>query len=114
MILTRLGFNSKMVVTGDLTQIDLPSGRPSGLLNARDVLRGTEGISMIVFDERDVVRHSLVQRIVRAYDRYSEMTGAGRQLSLKLGDNGQDGAASEVTAEEATGIGPQFPEVQEG
>jgi phosphate starvation-inducible protein PhoH and related proteins len=103
-----------MVVTGDLTQIDLPSGRPSGLLHARDVLSGTEGISMIVFDERDVVRHSLVQRIVRAYDRYSEMTGAGRQLSLKLGDNGQDGAAADGPAEEATPPAPQAPEDREG
>jgi len=113
MILTRLGFNSKMVVTGDLTQIDLPSGRPSGLLNARDVLRGTEGISMIVFDERDVVRHSLVQRIVRAYDRYSEMTGAGRQLSLKLGDTGPDGAGSESLAEETLAHAPETPELRE-
>ena len=112
MILTRLGFNSKMVVTGDLTQIDLPSGRPSGLLHARDVLRGTDGISMIVFDERDVVRHSLVQRIVRAYDRYSEMTGAGRQLSLKLGDNGQDGAAPDGLPEEVPA--PEVPEIREG
>ncbi len=85
MVLTRQGFNSKMVVTGDQTQIDLPGGKRSGLLNAADVLRGVEGISFVYFDERDVVRHSLVQRIVKAYDRYGEMTGAGRQLSLKLG-----------------------------
>ncbi|HEX7359875.1 MAG TPA: PhoH family protein [Bryobacteraceae bacterium] len=85
MVLTRQGFNSKMVVTGDQTQIDLPGGKRSGLLNAVDVLRGVEGISFVYFDERDVVRHSLVQRIVKAYDRYGEMTGAGRQLSLKLG-----------------------------
>ncbi|MGH9639992.1 MAG: PhoH family protein, partial [Bryobacteraceae bacterium] len=85
MVLTRQGFNSKMVVTGDQTQIDLPGGKRSGLLNAADVLRGVEGISFVYFDERDVVRHSLVQRIVKAYDRYGEMTGAGRQLALKLG-----------------------------
>ena len=85
MILTRQGFNSKMVVTGDQTQIDLPNGRRSGLLNAADVLKGVEGISFVNFDEKDVVRHILVQRIVRAYDRYNESIGAGRQLALKLG-----------------------------
>ena len=84
MILTRQGFNSKMVVTGDQTQIDLPKGKQSGLLNAVEVLRGVEGISFIAFEDKDVVRHVLVQRIVRAYDRYNEMIGAGRQLALKL------------------------------
>jgi phosphate starvation-inducible PhoH-like protein len=85
MVLTRQGFNSKMVITGDLTQIDLPSGRKSGLLDAVDVLRGVEGISFVHFDERDVVRHSLVQRIVRAYEKYNQEI-AGRQLTLKLSD----------------------------
>ena len=84
MVLTRQGFNSKMVVTGDQTQIDLPSGRKSGLLNAAEVLRGVEGIAFVHFDDKDVVRHPLVQRIVRAYDRYNEMTGANRQFSFKL------------------------------
>jgi phosphate starvation-inducible PhoH-like protein len=85
MILTRQGFNSKMVVTGDQTQIDLPNGKRSGLLNAIDVLRGVEGIAFVHFDDSDVVRHSLVQKIVRAYERYNEMVGAGRQLALTLG-----------------------------
>ncbi len=89
MILTRQGFNSKMVVNGDVTQIDLPLGKRSGLLNAEEVLRGTEGISFVTFDERDVVRHSLVQRIVRAYERWQEANGTGRQLSLKLGEFGE-------------------------
>jgi phosphate starvation-inducible PhoH-like protein len=84
MVLTRQGFNSKMVVTGDQTQIDLPSGKKSGLLNAAEVLRGVEGIAFVTFDDKDVVRHHLVQRIVKAYDRYNEMIGAGRQFSLKL------------------------------
>ncbi len=83
MVLTRQGFNSKMVVTGDLTQIDLPAGRKSGLLDAAEILRGVEGISFVQFDERDVVRHSLVQRIVRAYEKYNEGI-AGKQLSLRL------------------------------
>src|SRR5579859_3957845 len=85
MVLTRQGFNSKMVVNGDITQIDLPAGKRSGLTDAVEVLRGIEGISFVYFDERDVVRHSLVQKIVKAYERYQEMTGIGRQLALKLG-----------------------------
>jgi len=84
MILTRQGFNSKMVVTGDPTQVDLTTGQRSGLIEVIDVLRGIEGIRFVQFDERDVVRHNLVQKIVKAYERYNEMTGASRQLSLKL------------------------------
>ena len=85
MVLTRQGFNSKMVVTGDITQIDLPNGRRSGLIDAVEILKGVEGITFVQFDDTDVVRHSLVQRIVRAYEKYNEAIGAGRQLSLKLG-----------------------------
>jgi phosphate starvation-inducible PhoH-like protein len=84
MMLTRQGFGSKMVVTGDRTQIDLPMGRRSGLLDAVEVLHDVEGISVVYFDERDVVRHSLVQRIVKAYERYGDLTASGRQLSLRL------------------------------
>ncbi len=87
MVLTRQGFNSKMVVTGDLTQVDLPSGKRSGLTHVVDVLRGVEGISFINFDDRDVVRHALVQRIVKAYERYETLT-SGAQLALKLTDTG--------------------------
>ena len=87
MVLTRQGFNSRMVVTGDLTQIDLPAGKRCGLSEAIEVLRGVEGVSAIFFDERDVVRNPLVQRIVKAYERYGEQMGAGRQMSLKLADN---------------------------
>jgi phosphate starvation-inducible PhoH-like protein len=87
MILTRQGFNSKMVVTGDVTQIDLPPGQRSGLIEAIDVLRGVEGISFVQFDDRDVVRHNLVQKIVKAYERYNEVIGANRQMSLKLTDS---------------------------
>src|SRR5579864_171898 len=101
MVLTRQGFNSKMVVNGDITQIDLPGGKRSGLLEVIDVLRGVEGISFIHFDERDVVRHSLVQRIVKAYERYNEMTGAARQLSLKLADPASPDAAPAQTLDSA-------------
>jgi phosphate starvation-inducible PhoH-like protein len=72
MFLTRLGFGSKAVVTGDVTQIDLPAGKGSGLIEALKVVTGIEGIATINFDERDVVRHGLVQQIVKAYDAYSQ------------------------------------------
>jgi phosphate starvation-inducible PhoH-like protein len=86
MVLTRQGFNSKMVVTGDVTQIDLPSGKQSGLLQAVEVLGKVEGIGFIYFDETDVVRHSLVQRIVKAYERYDEAIGRNRQLNFRWGE----------------------------
>lgn len=86
MILTRQGFNSKMVVTGDPTQVDLPGGKQSGLFQAMEVLRNVEGISFVHFDDKDVVRHALVQRIVLAYDRYNKQTGATRQFSLRFRD----------------------------
>ena len=72
MFLTRLGFGSKAVVTGDLTQTDLPDNKRSGLLHATDVLKGVEGIGSITLTERDVVRHALVQRIIVAYDKYDK------------------------------------------
>ena len=75
MFLTRLGFGSKAVITGDVTQIDLPTGRTSGLVEAMKVVGGVEGISFIHFDDKDVVRHQLVQQIVKAYESY----GGSRQ-----------------------------------
>jgi phosphate starvation-inducible PhoH-like protein len=104
MVLTRQGFNSKMVVNGDVTQIDLPGAKRSGLLEAVDVLRGVEGISFVQFDQRDVVRHTLVQRIVNAYERYNDLVGASRQLSLKLGDGLEPG----IESAEAAAI-PELP-----
>ncbi len=84
MVLTRQGFNSKMVVTGDITQTDLPAGKRSGLLDAISVLRGIGEIRFVHFDERDVVRHSLVQKIIRAYDRAAEVSQ--QQLPLRLSE----------------------------
>jgi phosphate starvation-inducible PhoH-like protein len=81
MFLTRLGFNSKAVITGDVTQIDLPTGRRSGLVEAIEVVGKIEGISLVYFDERDVVRHNLVQRIIKAYDEY----GAGSSTNNSAG-----------------------------
>jgi phosphate starvation-inducible protein PhoH and related proteins len=70
MFVTRLGFNSKAVITGDVTQIDLPNARRSGLLEAAEVLKNVEGLTFAYFDDTDVVRHQLVQRIIRAYDEH--------------------------------------------
>jgi len=69
MFLTRLGQNSKIIVTGDITQIDLPDDKPSGLVNATTVLKGVEDIAIVKFTERDVVRHKLVQSIIKAYEK---------------------------------------------
>ncbi|HET9228203.1 MAG TPA: PhoH family protein, partial [Thermoanaerobaculia bacterium] len=73
MFLTRIGFNSKAVVNGDITQVDLPTGRMSGLREAQEVLSGVQGIKFFFFDQRDVVRHALVQKIVTAYDRHDRL-----------------------------------------
>jgi phosphate starvation-inducible PhoH-like protein len=72
MFLTRLGFNSRMVVTGDVTQIDLPREQDSGLIVVSDILETVEGIEFVRFGEEDVVRHKLVQRIVAAYNDHSQ------------------------------------------
>jgi phosphate starvation-inducible protein PhoH and related proteins len=71
MFLTRLGFNSRMVITGDITQVDLPSSRASGLIEIQSVLKSVSGIRFVYFTEKDVVRHELVSEIVRAYDEWS-------------------------------------------
>ena len=72
MFLTRLGMGSKMIITGDVTQIDLPRTVKSGLIQALDILRGVPGIGRVEFDKKDIVRHKLVQRIVEAYERHDE------------------------------------------
>ena len=72
MFLTRMGMNSRMVVTGDVTQIDLPGGKPSGLVEALEVLKGVEDIGIVTLTHKDVVRHELVQAIVRAYEKYAQ------------------------------------------
>jgi phosphate starvation-inducible PhoH-like protein len=77
MFLTRIGFNSKAVITGDITQIDLPSDKPSGLIEAKNILQGIDGIKIVFFSKTDVVRHGLVQKIIKAY----EDLDAGRENS---------------------------------
>ena len=71
MFLTRMGTGSKMVITGDITQIDLPGIRKSGLVEALEVLRGVDDIAMVTLTHKDVVRHELVQAIVKAYEKHS-------------------------------------------
>ena len=91
MFVTRIGYNSKAVVTGDITQIDLPTGRRSGLIEAERVLARVEGIGFVHFNERDVVRHPLVQRIVRAYESYSAQNTNQQSLSFDVADSSENG-----------------------
>ena len=88
MYLTRLGYNSKTVITGDVTQIDLPKDRVSGLVEAERVLSSVEGVRVVYFTGRDVVRHKLVQDIVRAYDRYER--GATEENGAQGPGKGED------------------------
>src|SRR5207244_3261127 len=97
MFVTRMGFNSKTVITGDITQIDLPDSRRSGLLEAMVVLKNVDGLSFNFFGEEDVVRHHLVQRIVRAYDERSR----SQQMALEL------------PRQEGTGEEPPEPPLQQ-
>src|SRR5579871_2394765 len=101
MFVTRLGFNSKAVITGDITQIDLPNARRSGLLEALDVLRSVDGLAFVHFDEGDVVRHHLVQRIVRAYDEHK--TRITEQMLLLSGEAKSADASNERPASLANG-----------
>jgi phosphate starvation-inducible PhoH-like protein len=102
MFVTRLGFNSKAVITGDVTQIDLPNARRSGLLEAVEVLKNVEGLAFVHFDEGDVVRHHLVQRIVRAYDEHKTRVTEQQMLLLAeakhpdLAEMAEKGAAASL------------------
>lgn len=82
MFLTRLGFGSKVVVTGDVTQVDLPAGH-SGLRQVRDILKDVTDLAFVELESRDVVRHKLVQHIVTAYSRYEEARMAAAQASAQ-------------------------------
>ena len=96
MFLTRLGFGSKMVVTGDVTQVDLPREQASGLIQVRDILAAVDGIAFVEFSHEDVVRHKLVQRIVEAYKQHAEQTGTAAEPSDR-GRGRQPLAASRST-----------------
>ena len=88
MFLTRLGFNSKAVVTGDITQIDLPDGKKSGLKEVVSILKGIDDISIVKFSGRDVVRHRLVQKIIKAYERFEERKSESKNNNNKLTKKG--------------------------
>src|ERR1700680_1798451 len=97
MFVTRLGFNSKAVITGDVTQIDLPTARRSGLIEAVDILQGVNGLAFVHLDESDVGRHHLVQRIVRAYDEHKTRV-AEQQMLLLAEPRHADAASAEKQA----------------
>jgi phosphate starvation-inducible protein PhoH and related proteins len=101
MFVTRLGFNSKAVITGDVTQIDLPSARRSGLLEAVDVLKNVEGLTFVYFDEGDVVRHHLVQRIIRAYDEHKARVAEEQIPLLEKATNGKGNGTDMVLPQAA-------------
>jgi phosphate starvation-inducible PhoH-like protein len=101
MFLTRLGFNSKAVITGDVTQIDLPTGQKSGLLEARELLHDIEGIAFCYFTEVDVVRHPLVQKIIKAYDAHDAARKAADALGRKRAEPAKT-ATPATTAAPAT------------
>src|SRR6202790_1412479 len=109
MFVTRLGFNSKAVITGDVTQIDLPNARRSGLLEAVDILKRVEGLTFVYFDEGDVVRHHLVQRIIRAYDEHKTKL-AEKKLSFpepKSSANGKTNGSDSAPLQKNTGMPAQ-------
>ena len=93
MFLTRMGFNSKTVITGDVTQIDLPNSKRSGLVEAAEILKGVNGIAFTHFDQGDVVRHHLVQRIINAYGEHQERVQ--QQMSLSLGGQAEPQSTAE-------------------
>jgi phosphate starvation-inducible PhoH-like protein len=104
MFLTRMGANSKAVITGDITQIDLPNPRKSGLIDAINVLDGVEGIQFCHFEDGDVVRHALVQRIVRAYE------SKPKQQELPLGEGMEIAAQGSDGRGQAAGNRPAKPQ----
>jgi phosphate starvation-inducible PhoH-like protein len=106
MFVTRLGFNSKAVITGDITQIDLPNARRSGLLEAIDILKDVDGLAFAYFDDSDVVRHHLVQRIIRAYDEHKTKVPAppaGRVELLPAANGKAPRADSNAEVEDKSG-----------
>ena len=91
MFLTRLGMNAKMIITGDVTQIDLPRATQSGLVQALRILDGVSGIGKVEFVKKDIVRHSLVQRIVEAYEKHAE-----EEKERRSAENGGDTPAADA------------------
>ena len=94
MFLTRLGMGAKMIITGDMTQIDLPHSVPSGLIQAMNILRDVPGIGKVEFDKKDIVRHQLVQRIVEAYEKHDERVRAERKAAKAFEQQGKETTAN--------------------
>ena len=92
MFLTRMGMNTKMIVTGDMTQIDLPSSQRSGLVEAMHILKDVKGISFIMLDKSDIVRHKLVTSIVEAYEKFDEVRKSQRDAMRSEKDALRDAA----------------------
>ena len=105
MFVTRLGFNSKAVITGDVTQIDLPNARRSGLLEAVDILKNVQGLTFVYFDEADVVRHHLVQRIIRAYDEHKTRLADEQMPLLESRNEAKNGANGKRNGSDAAPAG---------
>jgi phosphate starvation-inducible PhoH-like protein len=104
MFLTRLGLNSKAIVTGDITQIDLPSNQVSGLIQVSEILQGITDIKFIRFSERDVVRHRLVQAIIKAYDQCGQQGG---RAPLQSGRLPSPASSPQIENQNAEGTGPE-------
>ncbi len=111
MFVTRLGFNSKAVITGDVTQIDLPNARRSGLLEAADVLKHVEGLTFAYFDDTDVVRHQLVQRIIRAYDEHKAKVA--EEVSLQESKANGKANGTEMAPQDKNSVPPAGVETNE-
>ncbi|WP_346845439.1 PhoH family protein [uncultured Rothia sp.] len=108
MFLTRLGFGAKMIITGDVTQIDLPNGQASGLKQVRSILEGVEDISFSILEAEDVVRHSLVSEIVTAYDRWDEdKTAMERKRNRKVKRQTIEAAAEKLLEKSGIDVGEQ-------
>ena len=99
MFLTRMGMNTKMIVTGDMTQIDLPSSQTSGLVQALKILKGVKGISFIELNKKDIVRHKLVTQIVEAYEKFEAATSYNKLRATNKKDimNEKEGTSGEAT-----------------
>ena len=99
MFLTRMGMNTKMIVTGDMTQIDLPSSQTSGLVQALKILKGVKGISFIELNKKDIVRHKLVTQIVEAYEKFEAATSYNKLRATSKKDimNEKEGTSGEAT-----------------
>jgi phosphate starvation-inducible PhoH-like protein len=104
MFLTRMGFHSKTVITGDVTQIDLPGGRRSGLVEALEILEGAEGIAFVSFTHRDVVRHRLVQEVIDRYARWE-----ARQAGAAQGQGGSRRGHGQALAGQEPLTAPEEP-----